>query len=233
MFSNMTGNNNAAIGAHALGNNNGRVNTALGYFAGFNLTTGNFNIDIAAEGVAGESGTTRIGEAALVSRAFIAGIRGVTTGNNDAVAVVIDSAGQLGTVSSSIRYKTDIKPIEKASESILALQPVSFRYKAHNDTTPNFGLIAEEVAKVNPDLVIYDADGKPYTVRYDAVNAMLLNEFLKEHKAFLEEQHKVQELEANAVRQQKQIASLTTGLQRVSAQLETSPPTRHIVVNQQ
>jgi hypothetical protein len=168
-----------------------------------------------------------------VSRAFIAGIRGVTTGNNDAVAVVIDSAGQLGTVSSSIRYKTDIKPIEKASESILALQPVSFRYKAHNDTTPNFGLIAEEVAKVNPDLVIYDADGKPYTVRYDAVNAMLLNEFLKEHKAFLEEQHKVQELEANAVRQQKEIAALTTGLQRVSAQLETSPPTRHIVVNQQ
>lgn len=226
MFSNMTGDNNAAIGAHALGNNNGSVNTALGYFAGFNLTTGDFNIDIAAEGVAGESNTTRIGEADVVSRAFIAGIRGVTTGNNDAVAVVIDSAGQLGTVSSSSRFKTDIKPIEKASESILSLQPVSFRYKAHKDTTPNFGLIAEEVARVNPDLVIYDADGKPYTVRYDAVNAMLLNEFLKEHR-------KVQELEANGVRQQKQIEELTAGLQRVTAQIETSRSTPHVVVNQQ
>ena len=95
--------------------------------------------------------------------------------------MVIDSAGQLGTVSSSLRYKTEIKPIDKASESILALKPVSFRYKAHKDTTPQFGLIAEEVAKVDSDLVIYDGDGKPYTVRYDAVNAMLLNEFLKEH----------------------------------------------------
>jgi hypothetical protein len=226
LFSNMTGNSNVAIGALALAHNNGRVNTALGYFAGFHLTTGNFNIDIAADGVAGESNTTRIGTANFVSRAFIAGIRGVTTGNNDAVPVVIDSAGQLGTVSSSSRFKTDIKPIEKASESILSLQPVSFRYKAHKDTTPNFGLIAEEVARVNPDLVIYDADGKPYTVRYDAVNAMLLNEFLKEHR-------KVQELETNGVRQQKQIEELTAGLQRVTAQIETSRSTPHVVVSQQ
>ena len=226
---NTTGNENTAMGTQALGfNGTGSRNTALGIRAGQLLTTGDYNIDIGAQtkGVAGESGTTRIGTAPFHTRAFIAGIRGVTTGNNDAVPVLIDSDGQLGTVSSSSRYKTDIKPIEKASESILSLQPVSFRYKVHTDTKPNFGLIAEEVARVNPDLVIYDADGKPYTVRYDAVNAMLLNEFLKEHR-------KVQELEANGVRQQKQIEALTAGLQRVTAQAEMSRPTPHIVVNQQ
>jgi Chaperone of endosialidase len=141
----------------------------------------------------------------------------VTTGNNNAIPVVIDSAGQLGTVSSSLRYKTEIKPIDKASESILALKPVSFRYRVHKDTTPQFGLIAEEVAKANPDLVIYDSDGKPYTVRYDAVNAMLLNEFLKEHRH-------LQEQDAIIARQQKQIDALTASLQKVSAQLATTSP---------
>ena len=222
-----TAGSNTAIGTQALlFNTTGSRNTALGFLAGSNLTTGDNNIDIGARtsGVAGESGTIRIGAAPFHTRAFIAGIRGVTTGNNDAVPVVIDSDGQLGTVSSSSRFKTDIKPIEKASESILALKPVSFRYKAHKDTTPNFGLMAEEVARVNPDLVIYDNDGKPFTVRYEAVNAMLLNEFLKEHR-------KVQELEANSVRQQKQIEELIAGLQRVTAQLETNRPTPHVVVN--
>jgi hypothetical protein len=217
-----TAGSNTAIGTQALlSNTTGSRNTALGFLAGSNLTTGDYNVDIGARtsGVAGETGTIRIGNAMFQTRAFIAGIRGVTTGNNDAVPIVIDSDGQLGTVTSSSRYKTDIKPIEKASESILALKPVSFRYKAHKDTTPNFGLIAEEVAKVNPDLVIHDADGKPFTVRYDAVNAMLLNEFLKEHR-------KVDELE-------KQVAALAVGLQKVSAQLETSRPAPQVVVNQQ
>jgi hypothetical protein len=225
---NTTGSDNTAVGYAALGfTMTGRFNTALGVGAG-QMVTGNRNIVIGSGnlGFAGENDTIRIGVAPLQTRAFMAGIHGVTTGNNDAVPVLIDSAGQLGTVSSSSRYKTDIKPIEKASESILSLQPVSFRYKVHKDTRPNFGLIAEEVARVNPDLVIYDADGKPYTVRYDAVNAMLLNEFLKEHR-------KVQELEANGVRQQKQIQELTAGLQRVSAQVETSRPTPQVVVNQQ
>jgi len=217
---NTTGNENTAIGTQALGfNATGIRNTALGTRAGQSLTTGDYNIDIGAQtkGVAGESGTTRIGTAPFHTRAFIAGIHGVTTGNNDAVAVVIDSDGQLGTVSSSSRYKTDIKPIEKASESILALQPVSFRYKVHTDTTPNFGLIAEDVARVNPDLVIYDADGKPYTVRYDAVNAMLLNEFLKEHR-------QVQELK-------KEVAALTAGLQKVSAQVQMDRRAPQMVAN--
>ena len=129
---------------------------------------------------------------------YIAGIRDTTTGISDAIPVLIDSAGQLGTMSSSAKFKKEIRPMDKASEAILGLKPVSFRYKVHKDATPQFGLIAEEVAKVNPDLVIYDSDGKPYTVRYDAVNAMLLNEFLKEHKAFVELQRKLEQQGAHS-----------------------------------
>jgi uncharacterized coiled-coil protein SlyX len=249
LLSQTTGSGNTGIGVQALlFNTTGKNNTALGYLAGANLTTGDYNIDIGTRtlGVAGEGHTTRIGNAMFHTRAFMAGIRGVTTGNNDAMPVVIDSDGQLGTVSSSSRYKTDVKPIEKASESILALQPVSFRYKTHEDTTPNFGLIAEEVARVNPDLVIYDADGKPFTVRYDAVNAMLLNEFLKEHRKVEQQEQKlarqettiaqllsaVTKQEATAAEQRKEIAALTAGLQRVSAQVETSRPSPHVVVNE-
>ena len=144
---------------------------------------------------------------------FIGNIHGVTTATNDAIPVLIDSAGQLGTINSSRRYKTDIKPIEKASESILALKPVSFHYKVHQDARPQFGLIAEDVAQVNPDLVIYDADGKPYTVRYDAVNAMLLNEFLKEHNTMQELKKEVATL-STIVKQQ------ATEIEKVNANLE-------------
>src|SRR5205823_11032381 len=133
-------------------------------------------------------------------KTFIAGIRGITTVNADAIAVVIDSAGQLGTVSSSERFKKAIKPMDKASEAILALKPVTFHYKSDSTNTPQFGLIAEEVGKVDPDLVVRDENGDIYTVRYEAVNAMLLNEFLKEHR-------KVEQLE-------KQVEALTAGLQR-------------------
>ena len=210
---------NTANGFHALANSLGAGNTAVGHRALFGSTTGHGNTalgDGAGNNVTTASNAICIGSlgANVDNSCFIGNIRGITTNNNNAVPVVIDSAGQLGTVSSSRRFKTDIQPIEKASESILALKPVSFRYKTHKDTTPNFGLIAEEVAKVNRDLVIYDADGKPFTVRYDAVNAMLLNEFLKEHR-------EVQQLKA-------EVAALTTGLQKVSAQLElnkTAPKT--------
>ena len=150
----------------------GSFNTALGVGAGFNVTTASGVICIGS----------KINGANVDNTCFIGSIRGVTTQNADAVPVLIDSAGQLGTLSSSRRYKTDIKPIDKSSESILSLKPVSFRYKVHKNSTRQFGLIAEEVSEVNPDLVIDDADGKPYTVRYEAVNAMLLNEFLKEHR---------------------------------------------------
>jgi hypothetical protein len=162
---------------------------------------------------------------------FIGNIHGVTTAINDAIPVMIDSAGQLGTTNSSRRYKTEIKPMDKASESILALKPVSFRYKVHEDTTPQFGLIAEEVAKVNPDLVIYGGDGKPYTVRYDAVNAMLLNEFLKEHCKNEQQESKLEEQEAKIARQEKQIEALTAGFQKVSAQLELNKPAMQTVLN--
>src|SRR4029453_13862047 len=158
------------------------------------------------------------------TRAFIAGIRGVTTGNMDAVPVIIDSAGQLGTMSSSRRYKKEIKPMDKASEAILALKPVTFRYKNAKKDAPQFGLIAEEVAAVNPDLVVHDKNGEIYTVRYDAVNAMLLNEFLKEYRH-------VQEQDATIARLQKQIQALTAGLQKVSAQLELSDSAPQTVLN--
>jgi trimeric autotransporter adhesin len=129
---------------------------------------------------------------------------------------------------SSARFKDAIKPMDKASEAILALKPVTFRYKKEIDCKgiPQFGLVAEEVEKVNPDLVVRDKEGKPYSVRYDQVNAMLLNEFLKEHR-------RVEELEANAAQQRQQIDALTAGLQKVSAQLEVGRPASQTVLNNQ
>jgi hypothetical protein len=214
---NTTGDANIAIGSNALPRNtSGNDNIAVGTHAGFNLTTGDNNIDIGNNGVADESMTTRIGSAGFQSRVFIAGINGAAvTGST----VVVNAAGQLGVLPSSERFKDEIKPMDKASEAILALKPVTFRYKQDIDSkgTPQFGLVAEEVAKVNPDLVTRDAKGDIYTVRYEAVNAMLLNEFLKEHQT-------VQELK-------KEVAALTAGLQKVSAQLEASKPAPHVVNN--
>jgi endosialidase-like protein len=213
LFNNTTGSRNAAIGYGALqANLSGNVDTAIGSFAGEAVTTASYVICI------GDPGQN------VDHSCFIGSIRGVTTQNGDAIPVLIDSNNQLGTASSSRRYKTDIKPLDKASESVLALKPVSFRYKLRKNMTPQFGLIAEDVAKVNPNLVIYDSDGEPYTVRYDAVNAMLLNEFLKEHR-------RVQHLEATAAKQQKQIEALTAGLQKVSARLEVQGPVLQNVVN--
>jgi len=142
--------------------------------------------------------------------------------------VYINSTGRLRTQppASARRFKTNIKPMDRSSEALLALKPVTFHYKNDEQSTAQFGLIAEEVAKVSPELVVRDDDGEIYTVRYDAVNAMLLNEFLKEHR-------RVQELEANAARQQKQIEALTEGLQKVSAQLEPNKPAPQTVLNNQ
>ena len=271
LLRNVTGGFNTAIGFSALEDNNATVNTAiganalqhnttgdrniaLGVNAGLFLTTGSDNIDIANAGAAGESSTIRIGNSNVngQNRAFIVGIRGVTTGNADAVPVLIDSAGQLGTAGSSRRFKKEIKPMEQTSEAILSLKPVTFNYKSDKTGTPQFGLIAEEVAEVSPDLVVRDKNGEIYTVRYDAVNAMLLNEFLKEHKAFLEEQRRVQKQEAtisqlkltvaeqNATiaRQQEGMEAVTARLneqaaqiQSVSAQLEASKPAPQVVNN--
>src|SRR5205823_14442952 len=145
------------------------------------------------------------------------------------VVVEVDASGQLGARASSRRFKQEIKPMDKASEAILALKPVTFRYKKELDpeSIPQFGLVAEEVEKINPDLVARDRDGKPYTVRYDAVNAMLLNEFLKEHRKGQEQDRKIEEQGVVIAKQQKQIEALTTmvkeqasQIQKVSAQLE-------------
>jgi hypothetical protein len=221
---NTTGADNTAIGHHALSNNTtGSSNIALGKSAGVNLTTGSNNIDIGSAGGVGESDTIRIGS--VQTRTFIKGISGgVVTGT----AVVVNAASELGVAPSSSRYKDKIAAIDKTSEAILALKPVTFYYKKEIDPEgiPQFGLVAEDVEKVNRDLVVRDAAGKPYTVRYDAVNAMLLNEFLKEHG-------KVQELEATVANQQKQIEALTAGLQKVSAQLELNKPSPQTVVNNQ
>ena len=222
---NTSGEGNTAVGAFALLNNNtGNFNTALGDFAGRNLTGSN-NIDIGfgVEGMAGESNTIRIGNSGI-SDTFIRGISGATAAGG--AAVFVTSNGHLGTTTSSARFKDEIKPMGNASEAILALRPVTFHYKKDIDPQgiPEFGLVAEEVEKVNPALVIRDPEGRPYTVRYEQVNAMLLNEFLKEHKT-------VQEQGAMIVRQQKAIEALTAGLQKVSAQLEVSKSAPQTVLN--
>jgi uncharacterized coiled-coil protein SlyX len=244
LVNNVTGNFNTANGVNALVNNTtGSNNIALGIFAGDNLTTGDNNIDIGAEGVADESNTIRIG--ANQRQTFIAGIRGATTANANAIPVLVDSAGQLGTLSSSRRFKKEIEPMDKASEAILALKPVTFRYKNDKTGTPQFGLIAEDVAKVNPDLVVRDKNGETYTVRYDAVNAMVLNEFLKQHRNAQEEEATIGEVkstvakqEAAIAQQQKAMEVLTAKLeqqeaqiQKVSAQLDVGKPASQVVLN--
>jgi hypothetical protein len=205
----------------------------VGDFAGGNLTTGDVNIDILNPGVAGETNTIRIG--VTQTQTFIAGISGQTASGG--AAVFVNSDGKLGTFNSSARFKDEIKPMGKASEAILGLKPVSFRYKKEIDPQriPQFGLVAEEVEKVNPDLIIRDPKGKPHTVRYEQINAMLLNEFLKDHR-------KIEKLEATIAQQQKnlqsklaekekQITALTSGLQKVSAQIETSKTAPRVVAN--
>jgi uncharacterized coiled-coil protein SlyX len=235
---NTTGNYNTAIGANALYNNStGSNNVGIGANAGKNLTSGGGNVCIGVNvlGLAGESNTTRIGN--------------VYASQASGRAVYVNSDNKLGTLSSSRRFKEDIKSIGKASEAILALQPVTFRYKTEIDGsgTKQFGVVAEEVEKVNPDLVTRDEEGKPQTVRYEAVNAMLLNEFLKEHRAVEEQECRIREQdvtitelqsnaarqEASIARQQTQIEALTAGLQKVSAQLELSKAARQTVLNNQ
>ena len=214
---NAIGVGNTAYGSQALVQTAGNNNIALGAHAGFNISTGSNNIHIGNVGAGNESGTVRIGDNNQ-TRTFIAGINGVNQGSPTAV-FINTSSGQLGTTppASSRRYKKEIKPMDTASEAVLALKPVSFHYKSDNTKTPQFGLIAEDVADVNPDLVVRDENGEIYTVRYDAVNAMLLNEFLKEHR-------KNEEQEATIARQQKQIEALTAGLQKVGAKMEMGKP---------
>ena len=249
---------NNAMGVFALVNSNGAANVAIGDSAFVNSVTGNFNtivgwhagtntgvdgsdniyIGATAGPTSAENGSIRIGDTAFISGCWIAGISGATSTGGS--AVFVNAAGKLGTLTSSARFKDDIKPMNKASESIFALNPVTFRYKKQIDAngTPQFGLVAEEVAKVNPDLVVPDASGKPYTVRYEAVNAMLLNEFLKEHRTVQDLKATAEKQQATIALQEGQIEALTaslreqaTQIQKVSAQLEMIKPAPQMVEN--
>jgi hypothetical protein len=230
LFLNTTGKRNTGVGSFVLSANTfGSDNIALGYKAGANLTTGNDNIDIGNVGVAGENGTLRLGTPGKQNATYVAGIYAAMQASG--LNVVVGPDGRLGTVSSSARFKEAIRPIDEASKAILALNPVTFHYKTDKQNTPQFGLIAEEVAKVNPDLVVRDDNGEIYTVRYEAVNAMLLNEFLKEHGKVEEQQVAIAQLKALAAEQQKQIEALAATVQKVSDQITLSKPAPQLVAN--
>ena len=226
LYNNEFNNSNTAVGMNALYKTKGDNNIALGVSAGYNLHYGSNNIYIGNAGNRPDNNDIRIGTVDTHKHTFIAGISGSIIAGG--VGVIIDADGHLGTTVSSARFKQDVKPMDSTSERIFALQPVTFRYKHELDPKgiPQFGLVAEQVEKVNPDLVARDEQGKPYTVRYDAVNAMLLNEFLKEHCI-------VQEQGVTIARQQKQIEVLTAGLQKVSNQLDLSKPAPQMVNNNQ
>jgi len=239
------GDGNTATGFQALlGNTTGSTNTAVGNFALVKNTTGNNNTAIGASALAGSTGSdniaigfqagSKIGSSGNIiaigspgdnvdGGCYIGNIRDVST-SGDAIAVVIDSSGKLGTTVSSRKFKKRIKPMDSTSEAILALKPVTFHYRNDKTNTPQFGLIAEDVANVNPDLVVRDKNGEIYTVRYDAVNAMLLNEFLKAHRRMKEQQNQIDTLTVQLKVQAAQI-------QRVSAQVEVTRPSSQRVAN--
>jgi hypothetical protein len=240
LSSNTTGSGNTAIGYNALFNNtdfNGSSNTALGQNAGYNLTTGFGNVCIGAgvNGVAGESNTTRI--------------RNIYSSVAAERAVYVDSDNKIGTMASSRRYKDEIKPMEKASEVLFALKPVSFRYKKEFDAgrLPMFGLIAEDVEQVDPDLVSRNKKGEVETVRYEQINAMLLNEFLKEHRRVQEQEATIALLQSADAKQEATISDLqkdvevltaqlkeqATQIQKVSAQVELGKSKPRTVVSNQ
>jgi hypothetical protein len=212
LFNNTTGEFNVAVGSQALyANVTGDSNTALGDSAGFNITgSGNVCIGAGINGVAGENNITRI--------------RNVYDSVATERAVYVTSDNRIGTLSSSRRYKDEIRPMEGASKAIHSLRPVRFRYKKEVDPTRSlcFGLIAEDVAKVSPELVTPDREGKPQTVRYEAINAMVLNEFLKEHRKIESQESRIQQQEATIARQQRQIDALTAGLRKVTAHIQVS-----------
>jgi hypothetical protein len=208
LFSNQTGKFNTAIGFRALYQNTDSNNIALGFNAGSNLTDGGGNVCIGYNvlGVAGENNTTRISN--------------IYSSVASARAVYINSDNKIGTLVSSRRFKEEIKPMDKASEATLALKPVSFHYK--KEIEPNgaimFGLVAEDVEKVDPDLVTRNEKGEPETVRYEAVNAMLLNEFLKQHRTVEEQDRVMEEQDRTVAQQETEIHALASQLQKVSSE---------------
>ena len=209
---NTIGGGNSAIGYGALSSSTiGTNNTALGYYAGWSVTDAHDVICIGSLG------------ANVSNSTWIENVYGITPQSETTAPVVISNDGQLGILASSERFKKDIADMDKASEMLLSLRPVTFHYRTDRKESPQFGLIAEEVAKVNPALVLPDKDGKPFTVRYDAVNAMLLNEFLKEHR-------KVEQLEAALSAVNQRLAEQDARIQEVSAKIELGKAAPHRVV---
>jgi hypothetical protein len=223
LFSNTVGQVNVAVGSQALNSNNtgsnnvavgrrallsvaaGSRNIAMGSQAGQNVI-GNNNIEIGHQGTITDGGVIRIGDPANQNRTFIAGIRPVMTGNSDAIPVLIDSAGQLGTINSSRRYKEDITSMGDASSGLLELRPVTFRYQqpyADGSKPLDYGLIAEEVAQIYPDLVVRNSEGHVQTVQYQKLTPMLLNELQKEHETNRQQAADIQSLQAQLAALQK------------------------------
>ena len=232
LLNHTSGSGNNAVGDSALvGLSSGNDNTAIGDSAGGDLANGDGNVYIGA-GIAGLNTES--------NHTYISNIKDTTVsgGGTDAVTVNL-STGLLGHLSSSRRYKEGIKPMENSSEALYQLKPVVFRYKKEIDQTqsPAFGLIAEQVAEVNPDLVAHNSQGQPESVHYEMVNAMLLNEFLKAHRKMEQQEATItqlkKDLQATASHQQEQIEALTAGLQRASAQLQVSKAAPQTVLNSQ
>ena len=233
--SNTDGDHNTAIGSGALSDATGMQNTALGVGAGSGVTTANSVICIGS-GVAGEN---------VSQSCYIGNIFNATSSSGS--AVFVNATGKLGTITSSRRFKEKIKPMDQVSKALFALKPVSFRYKKEIDPagTSQLGLVAEDVEKVNPDLVVRDKEGKAYSVRYDQVNAMLLNEFLKEHRKVEEQEATIVQVKSNAAKQEATITELKSGMQaltatvkeqaaqiqKVNAQLEASKAAPQVVNN--
>jgi hypothetical protein len=220
LSSNVDGHDNIAIGQAALSNNtHGNNNIGIGFFGGLAVTTSS---NVIAIGTQGQD---------MSNSCFIGQIFGATVPG--ASNVVIDANNRLGTLTSSKRFKEDIKPMDKASKALYALEPVTFHYKKEIDPphTSQLGLVAEDVDKVNPDLVVRDKEGKPYSVRYDQVNAMLLNEFLKEHRAFVEEQHKVAQQQKEIDLLKAELKEQRSLIQKVSDRIELKSSTPQVVVN--
>jgi len=237
LFNSATGLQNTALGTQALFNNTGNGNTALGFGAGFNATTGNGNVYI---------GESMIGGAGESNHTYVRNINSTTVSGAGTDTVTVNlSTGLLGHLSSSRRYKEHIQPMDNASQALFSLQPVTYRYRKEIDQSQSldYGLIAEEVAQIDPNLAIRDGKGQIESVRYNAINAMLLNEFLKEHKKVEEQQATIGELKSTVAQQAKDfratVAQLTTRLeeqaaqiQRVNAQLETIRPATKMAVNE-
>jgi len=220
LSSNTTGNSNTSIGSNALHDTTGFSNIGIGQDGGSNLTSGSNNICIGNSGVAGESSTIRIGD--VQTATFLAGINGAgVTG----IPVLVSSSGQLGVASSSRLVKEEIREIAAESDGLMKLRPVAFRYKPQIDPTglTQYGLIAEEVANVYPDLVAYDRDGRPETVRYQLVNALLLNEVQKQHWTADAQEETIEQQKGTIDRQQAEIEELKARLSRLEARLFADP----------